>query len=118
MADADVMLVGLFSAKDKQVDAKLAALEASVEALGGRVVGRQIQRRGVSRGGAERMTLPLSRRTLLSSGKAREVGDACRSAAVALAVFVNPLTEHQRNVLSELFGCPVVGGDDLIKEFA
>ena len=78
MAGADVMLVGLFSAKDKQVDAKLDSLEASVEARGGRVVGRQIQRRGVSRGGAERMTLPLSRRTLLSSGKAREVADACR----------------------------------------
>jgi 50S ribosomal subunit-associated GTPase HflX len=55
------------------------------------------------------MALPFSRRTLLSSGKVREVADACRSAQVAVAVFVSPLTEHQRTVLGELFGCPVVG---------
>ncbi|MBM7086903.1 hypothetical protein [Micromonospora humidisoli] len=108
-----MMLVGLFSAKDRRVDAKLDLLAASVEARGGRVVGRQIQRRGVSRGGASRMTSPFSRRTLLSSGKAHEVADACRSAAVAMAVFVNPLTEHQRTVLSDLLGCPVASGDDL-----
>ena len=106
------MLVGLFSAKDKEVDAKLDLLAARVEALGGRVVGRHIQRRGVSRGGARKMASPLSRRTLLSSGKVREVADACRAAGVAVAVFVNPLTEHQRTVLGDMFGCPVVSGDD------
>ncbi|MDI6105591.1 hypothetical protein QLQ12_44130 [Actinoplanes sp. NEAU-A12] len=115
---ADVMLVGLFSAKDTQVDAKLDHLAALVEALGGRVVGRQVQRRGVSRGGARKMTSPFSRRTLLSSGKAREVADACRSAGVEVAVFVNPLTEHQRTVLGDLFGCPAIGSDDLSEHLA
>ncbi|WP_199752715.1 hypothetical protein [Actinoplanes sp. ATCC 53533] len=115
VAGVDVMLVGLFSAKDKEVDAKLDLLAVSVEALGGRVVGRHVQRRGVSHGGARKMTWPFSRRTLLSPGKVREVSDACRSAGVAAAVFVNPLTGHQQTVLGDMFGCPVVSGDDLIE---
>ncbi|XVV10817.1 hypothetical protein ACQP2X_39150 [Actinoplanes sp. CA-131856] len=118
MAGADVMLIGLFSAKNKQADTKLDLLAASVETLGGRVVGRQVQRQGVSRDGARKMALPFSRRILLSSGKVREVAHACRSAGVTIAVFVNPLTEHQRTILSDLFGCPVVGSDDLNEHLA
>jgi 50S ribosomal subunit-associated GTPase HflX len=118
MVGADVMLVGLFSAKDKGIDTKLDLLAASVETLGGRVVGRHVQRRGVSHGGARKMASPFSRRTLLSPDKARAVADACRSAGVAVAVFVNPLTEHQRTVLADMFGCPVVSGDDLIERRA
>ena len=115
MAGADVMLVGLFSAKDKAVDTKLDVLAASVETLGGRVVGRQVQRRGVSRGGARKMASPFSRRTLLSPGKVREVADACRSAGATVAVFLNPLTAHQRTVLGDIFECRVVSSDDLIE---
>jgi len=111
---ADVMLVGLFSAKDKEVDAKLDLLAALVETLGGRVAGRHVQRRGVSHGGARKMTAPFSRRTLLSPGKAREVANACRSTGVTAAVFVNPLTAHQRTVLGDLLGCLVVSSDDLV----
>jgi 50S ribosomal subunit-associated GTPase HflX len=114
----DVVLVGLFSAKDKDVEAKLDLLAASVEALGGRVVGRYVQRRGVSHGGARKMAWPLSRRTLLSPGKVREVAEACRSGRVAAAVFLNPLTEHQRAVLGDLFDCPVVSSDDLVERRA
>jgi 50S ribosomal subunit-associated GTPase HflX len=114
LAGADVMLVGLFSAKDRQVDAKFDLLAASVEALGGRVVARHVQRRGVSHGGARKMTSPFSRRTLLSPGKAREVADACRSAGAAVAVFVNPLTEQQRTILGDLMDCPVFSSDDVI----
>jgi 50S ribosomal subunit-associated GTPase HflX len=113
-AGTDVVLVGLFSAKDKAVDAKLDLLAASVETLGGRVVGRHVQRLGVSHGGARKMASPFSRRTLLSPGKAREVAAACRSARVTVAVFVNPLTGHQRTVLGDLLGCLVISGDDLI----
>ncbi|MFI5888504.1 hypothetical protein ACIA5D_00105 [Actinoplanes sp. NPDC051513] len=115
MPGADVVLVGLFSAKDKEVDEKLDLLAAAVEALGGRVVGRHIQRRGVSHGGAGKMDLPFSRRTLLSTGKVREVADACRSAGVAVVVYFNPLTRHQRTVLGDMFECPVVSSDDLLE---
>ncbi|WP_199853946.1 hypothetical protein [Plantactinospora sp. BB1] len=113
LAGADVMLVGLFTAKDKKFDAKLDFLAASVEAHGGRVVGRHVQRRGVSHGGAAKMTSPFSRRTLLGPGKAREIAQASRAAGVDVAVFVNPLTEHQRTVLGDMFGCLVISGEDL-----
>jgi 50S ribosomal subunit-associated GTPase HflX len=108
-----VALVGLFSGKNKHFVATLDQLSASLEARGARVVARHVQRRGVSRGGAAKMAEPLSRRTLLSTGKAREVAEACRATGVDVAVVVNPLTGHQRAVLSEMFGCPVVSGEDL-----
>ncbi|MET8197897.1 hypothetical protein [Micromonospora taraxaci] len=113
LAGADVLLVGLFSAKDREFGAKLDLLTASVEAHGGRVVSRHVQRRGVSRGGAARMAMPFSRRTLISSGKAREIAQACRAAQVEVAVFANPLTKHQRAVLGDIFGCLVISGEDL-----
>jgi 50S ribosomal subunit-associated GTPase HflX len=110
---AEVLLVGLFSAKDTDLDARLDRLTSAVEAHGARVVGRHVQRRGVSHGGAHNMTAPFSRRTLVSEGKAREVAEACRATQVRAVVFANPLTEHQRAILSEMFGCTVLSGDDL-----
>jgi hypothetical protein len=111
-ADGDVMLIGLFSGNDTEIEKKLDNLAAVVEAHGGRVAGRLVQRRGVSHGGAAKMSIPFSRRTLLSPGKAREVADACRTAGVAAVVFVNPLTEHQRRVLGAMFDCTVLSGED------
>jgi hypothetical protein len=109
-----VVLVGLFSAKDKQYGRALDLVAAEVVARGGRVVGRYVQRRGVSHGGAAKMNSPFSRRTLVSPGKAREIAQACRAAGVDVAVFVNPLTAHQRAVLSELLGCVVMTDSDLL----
>ncbi|MEH0934652.1 hypothetical protein [Micromonospora psammae] len=108
-----MVLVGLFSAKDREFGAKLDLLAASVAARGGRVVGRHVQRRGVSHGGAARMNVPFSRRTLISPGKAREIAHLCRAAEVGVAVFANPLTEHQRAVLGGMFGCLVISGEDV-----
>jgi 50S ribosomal subunit-associated GTPase HflX len=114
LADANVALIGLFSGKDKDFGARLDQLASLVEARGGRVVGRHVQRRGVSHGGVAKMTAPFSRRTLLSPGKTREVAQACRATGVDVAVFVNPLTEHQRTVLADVFGCLVISGEDLV----
>ena len=113
LTGVDVMLVGLFSAKDKTVDARLDLLAATVEAHGGQVVCRYVQRRGVSHGGAAKMSMPYSRRTLLSPGKAGELARACRTAGIGVAVFVNPLTKHQRAVLADMFGCPVLAEEDI-----
>lgn len=44
-----VILAGLFSSKDKEIDIKLGRLEKLVIELGGCVVERLIQKRGVSR---------------------------------------------------------------------
>ena len=118
---ADVVLVGLFSAKDKQFADRLDELAALVEARGSRVVGRFVQCRGASDrwkgrpGGASRMLLPFSRRTLLTHGKIREVAVACRAAGIDAVIFVNTLTAVQRTVLADLLGCLVVSGDDLAR---
>lgn len=112
LAGADVLLVGLFSTKDTDLNRKLNVLAAAVEAHGARVVGRHVQRRGVSHGGVRKMTDPFSRRTLLSTGKGHEVAEACRSSGVRAVVFANPLTEQQRTVLGEMFGCIVLSGED------
>ncbi|MEV4539276.1 hypothetical protein AB0J82_36435 [Asanoa sp. NPDC049518] len=114
LAGTDVALVGLFSANDRDYGAKLDVLAAAVEAHGGRVVSRHVQRRGVSHGGAHKMAAPFSPRTLLSPGKAREIGQACQASNVGAAVFVNSLTAHQRAVLSDVFGCPVISGEKLV----
>ena len=114
LADANVALIGLFSGKDKDFGTRLDQLASLVAARGGRVVGRHVQRRGVSHGGVAKMTAPFSRRTLLSPGKAREVAQACRAAGVDVAVFVNPLTAHQRTVLADVFDCLVMSGEDLV----
>jgi 50S ribosomal subunit-associated GTPase HflX len=116
---ADVVVVGLFSAKEKNYEVRLDELAALAEARGGRVVGRYVQRRGASDrwrqrpGGAARMSQPFSRRTLLTHGKVREIAETCREGNVDVAVFVNALTTVQRTVLAGLLGCLVLTGDDL-----
>jgi 50S ribosomal subunit-associated GTPase HflX len=116
---ADVVLVGLFSAREKQYETMLDELAALAEARGGRVVGRYVQRRGASDrwkerpGGAARMSLPFSRRTLLTQGKTREIAEACRKADIDAVLFVNTLTRLQRTVLADILGCLVFSGDDL-----
>jgi 50S ribosomal subunit-associated GTPase HflX len=116
---ADVVLIGLFSASEKEYGVRLDELADLVEARGGRVVGRFVQRRGVSDrwnerpGGAARMSRPFSRRTLLTHGKIREIAEACREADIDAAIFANTLTPVQRTVLADILGCLVFSGDDL-----
>ncbi|WP_225860315.1 HflX-like GTP-binding protein [Streptomyces triticiradicis] len=106
---ADVMLVGFFSAKEKDFAALMDAAALRLTARGARVVGRIVQRRGVSDGGARKMALPYSSRTLLSSGKVREVAESCERADADLVVFVASLTERQQHVLTGMLGRPVMG---------
>ncbi|MEU4164060.1 hypothetical protein, partial [Actinoplanes sp. NPDC026670] len=99
--------------------AKLDEFAALVEARGGRVAARYVQRRGASDrwkqrpGGSLRMSQPFSRRTLLTDGKLREIAQACREAGIHAAVFVNTLTRRQRSVLAEILGCLILSGEDL-----
>ncbi|CAM5276593.1 hypothetical protein [Streptomyces narbonensis] len=111
VAGARVVLVGYFSAKEKQHAVLMDAADARLTARGARVVGRIVQRRGVSAGGVRKMSLPYSSRTLLNSGKVRELAEVCEEAAadVVLVVTVTtPLTDHQQSVLGGLLGRPVV----------
>ncbi|MFI6277379.1 hypothetical protein [Streptomyces sp. NPDC050988] len=108
LTGADVVIVGYFSARQKDFALRMDAAAADLTASGARVVGRVVQRRGVSNGGARRMALPYSSRTLLSSGKTREVAALREESGADAVVFLNALTEHQRRVLTETFGCPAV----------
>ncbi|QNS08474.1 hypothetical protein IAG42_01805 [Streptomyces xanthii] len=104
-----MILVGHFSARHKDHTARMDAAEAELTAAGARVVGRIVQRRGVSAGGAAKMDQPHSARTVLSSGKAQEAAALCARTGADAAVFVTPVTDRQRALLAELFGCPVLG---------
>ncbi|MFG3698575.1 hypothetical protein ACGF5C_11750 [Micromonospora sp. NPDC047620] len=108
-----VVLVGLFSAKDRDYQARLDALEARVTALGGQVLGRFAQRRGVSDGGVRLMATPLSRRFLIRRGKLEQIAAACSSMDIDAVVFINDLNDYQRRWLSTRLERPVLTQADL-----
>ncbi len=111
---ADVVLVGQFSAKEKHFVALMDAAAAELTARGARLVGRITQRRGVSDGGVRKMNLPYSSRTLLSSGKVREVATLCEETDADLVVFVTSLTDRQQNVLTGIFDRPATRLTEII----
>jgi hypothetical protein len=108
-----VVLVGLFSAKDRDYRDRLDALQARVTALGGAVLDRFVQRRGVSYGGVRLMSAPLSRRFLIGSGKLEEIATTCSNRNVDAVVFVNDLSGYQRRWLTTRLGRPVLTQADL-----
>jgi hypothetical protein len=79
-----------------------------VASLGGRVVARIVQRRGVSDGGVAAMSRPFSREAVVRSGKVREIAAACDVHDAGAVAFLSPLTVHQEQVPAELLGRPVV----------
>jgi 50S ribosomal subunit-associated GTPase HflX len=113
LAGADVLIAGLFSAKEKDYEGLVQATAALATARGGRVLGRIVQRRGVSDGGVAAMTRPFSRQTVLTAGKIREIAQRCQADQIGAVVFVNVLTERQRLILERRFGCPVLSRIEL-----
>lgn len=111
--DADVVLVGYFSAKQKDFETVMASAAAELAARGARVVTQIVQRRGVSDGGVQTMGLPYSSRTLLTYGKVREVAQACDQANAEAVIFVASLTERQQRTLTDMLGRPAVSLSDI-----
>ncbi|MET9880004.1 hypothetical protein ABZZ36_36130 [Actinacidiphila glaucinigra] len=111
---ADVVLVGYFSAKQKDFETLMASAFAELTARGAQVVVQIVQRRGVSDGGVRKMGLPYSSRTLLSYGKVREVAQACDQANADAVVFVASLTGRQQRVLTAMLGRPAVSLSDIL----
>ncbi|MEV1021311.1 hypothetical protein [Streptomyces sp. NPDC050264] len=105
---ADVVLVGYFSGKQKDFAALMDTAAQEMTARGATVVGRVVQRRGVSAGGAQKMALPYSSRTPLSYGKLRETAALCEQTQADSAVFLASLTKRQRHVLTGILGCPAM----------
>ncbi|WP_344468718.1 hypothetical protein [Kitasatospora kazusensis] len=112
--DADVVLVGYFSAKQKDFETLMSSAATELAARGARVAVQIVQRRGVSDGGAQKMALPYSSRTLLSYGKVREVAQACDQAKADAVVFVTSLTERQQRTLTAMLGRPAMSLSDIL----
>ncbi|MGW0562771.1 hypothetical protein ACWDZ4_19665 [Streptomyces sp. NPDC003016] len=110
----DVVLVGYFSGKQKGFAALMDTAAQQAAKHGARVVGRIVQRRGVSDGGARKMALPYSSRTLLSYGKVREAAALCDRTNADAALFLTSLTERRRRVLTGMLGCPAVSLADVL----
>ena len=108
-----MLLVGYFSAQQRDYVETMDGLAERVTALGAQVVGRFVQRRGISHGGIRMVALPWSRRTLISAGRVREVAEARHATGASAVIFVNELSEHQRGVLVGAFGCRVFSGGAL-----
>ncbi|MFI6618624.1 hypothetical protein [Streptomyces sp. NPDC050528] len=103
-----MVIVGYFSGKQKDWAELMDAAARELGARGAREVGRIVQRRGVSAGGAKKMALPYSSRTLLTYGKVREAATLRARTNADAAVFVGDLTQRQRRVLTGMLGCPAV----------
>ncbi|MFE0626171.1 hypothetical protein ACFW3D_04295 [Streptomyces sp. NPDC058864] len=110
----DVVLVGYFSAKQKDFETLMASAATELAARGARVIVQIVQRRGVSDGGVRKMSQPYSSRTLLSHGKVREVAQACDQAKADVVIFIGTLTERQRRTLTDLLGRPAVSLADIV----
>jgi 50S ribosomal subunit-associated GTPase HflX len=114
VAGADVVLVGYFSAKEKEFATLMASAAEQLAARGAHVVGQFVQRRGVSHGGVRKMSLPFSSRTLLSYGKVREVAEACERTGADAVVFVAAVTERQRHTLTAVLGRPALSLSEVL----
>lgn len=109
-----MVLVGYFSAKRKDFEALMASAAQELAARGARVVEQIVQRRGVSDGGVQKMSLPYSSRTLLSYGKVREVAQTSGQASADVVIFVASLTERQQRVLTAMLARPAVSLSDVL----
>ncbi|MFF3563043.1 hypothetical protein ACFYXS_23660 [Streptomyces sp. NPDC002574] len=114
LVGADVVVVGCFSAKEKDFATLMTSAATELAARGARVVGQIVQRRGVSDGGVRKMGLPYSSRTLLSKGKVREVAEACERADADAVIFVASLSERQQHALTPLLDRPVVSLSEIL----
>jgi hypothetical protein len=103
------VVVALVSAKDKTALERIAGIEAELCRGGARIVGRMVQRRGVSKGGVAKLNRPLSPATVISAGKVQELASLVRESGADLIVFLNELTSGQAERIEEITSCRVWG---------
>ena len=91
-------------------------MEAFLVGRGDVVVGRLLQRRGVSRsktqGGSKRTDMPLTQRTLFGPGKTQELADLAELAEASHLLIFNSISTGQRRALAELTGAEVYSFSD------
>ncbi len=106
-----VIVVGLFSAKDADAPAVMDAIAAQLARDGHVVVGRVVQRRGVSRapgpGGARRMGAAMDPATYIGRGKADELARLRAETGAELVVMHGTPSASQLDRLRTIVGCDV-----------
>jgi 50S ribosomal subunit-associated GTPase HflX len=107
-----VIIAGLISYKAAISESSFYELENYIENKGGKVVGKLLQRRGVSRskmaGGAKKLNQPLDSSTFIGKGKADELKEICNKTKSDTVVFINKLKKTQIEKLSLLTDCEVI----------
>ena len=105
-----VVVCALVSARVEAPEALLDTMTGELERAGAVVVGRMLQRRGVSRsrrpGGAAKMDQPMGR-GLFSDGKVAELAALTRANQASLLIVQNAITAGQRRVLATATACVV-----------
>lgn len=111
LKDKRIVISGLLSAKIN-TEEFLDPIRIKINESGGRIIEEFIQRRGVSRsnkpGGSKHLHLPLSGRTIISTGKAEELKELVRKSSCDLVVFVNELNSNQHEILETIIGVDVI----------
>lgn len=91
-------------------------MEDFIVGRGDEVVGKLLQRRGVSRskiqGGSKRMDMPLTQRTLFGPGKTQELAALAQFAEASHLLIFNSITDGQRLALAGLTGTEVYSFTD------
>lgn len=110
------VVCALLSARIKNPDKIMQEMEAFIVGRGDEVVGTLLQRRGVSRsktkGGSNRMDMPLTQRTLFGPGKTQELAALAQSVEASHLLIFNSITGGQRHALAELTGTEVYSFTD------
>jgi GTP-binding GTPase N-terminal len=107
-----IILAALLSAKVNDPEVVLAGYADKLVSKGGIIVGRVLQRRGVSKskrpGGARRLKAPLNAATYFGTGKVREIAELRRATSAELVVVCASLSPSQLSKLEHGFGCSVL----------
>jgi hypothetical protein len=102
-----VFVCALLSARVKNPRSILDAVVIQLEREGAFIVGRMLQRRGVSRsrlpGGAAKMDKPLTQRGLFSRGKLKEWAAMTKSSRAEILIIHNAITNGQWPMASVTF---------------
>jgi GTPase len=107
-----IIIAGLISYKMAVSENSFYELENYIQDKGGEIVGKLLQRRGVSRskiaGGAKKLHQPLDSSTFIGKGKSDELKELCNKTKSDMVVFINKLKKTQIEKLSILTGCEVI----------
>jgi len=106
------LIVGLFSMKEKNIELKINSVKKLIELNKGIVVENLIQRRGVSRakkvGGSKKLDEPMNLATFIGKGKAEELAKLSTETNAEIIVFMNKLSENQKQNLSKMTKCEII----------